>query len=329
MVSVRRASSPREKAESSQMQIITPGEAISLKHSVVTVGTFDGVHTGHADVIHSVLSRAKSIGGTSVVLTFDPHPRQFIDGATASGLLTTLDEKRAKLEALGLDVLAVVPFNASLRQMSPDAFVSHYLVDWLHARHVVVGYDHGFGKDRQGGYETMLALGRHFGFEVTSVAPSIVNGDPISSTRIRTALAENRFDEAVALLGGCFPVWGRVEKGEGRGQKLGFPTANVSIDVTVKLAPPPGVYAGRVQFEKPFSAVINFGRRPTFGDGKAFAFEVHVLDFSGDLYGQTLKVELTHRIRDEQKFETAEALAGQIQEDINFAKRLLSHGCSQ
>ena len=310
------------------MQIITPDEAVDFKNPIVTVGTFDGVHVGHAAVIESVLSHAKAQQGTSVVLTFDPHPRQFIDGAKAPGLLTTFPEKCARFEALGLDVLAVVPFNESLRQMAPDAFVMQYLSKWLQVRHVVVGYDHGFGKDRQGGYETMQTLGNRLGFGVTSVDPNVVQGSPISSTRIRQALESNHFDEAVALLGESFPVWGHVEKGEGRGRELGFPTANVTLDVTQKLAPPLGVYAARIQMDRPLDGVVNFGHRPTFGSQHR-TFEVHILDFCGDLYGQTLKVELTHYLRAEQKFEHKDALIAQINKDINTAKQLLSQRNSQ
>ena len=316
-----------EKAESPPMRIITPADAVDFQNPVVTVGTFDGVHAGHADVIRSVISLARSHHGTSVVLTFDPHPRQFIDGAKAPSLLTTLPEKCARLEALGLDILVVVPFNEALRQLSPDEFVQQFLVGWLRACHVVVGYDHGFGKDRQGGYDTMRALGNRFGFEVTSVAPSVVDQSPVSSTRIRRALEANHFEEAAILLGGHFPVWGRVVKGEGRGKALGFPTANVSFNVLEKRSPPSGVYVAWVHFDKPLAAVVNFGQRPTFG-GEDWTFEVHILNFSGDLYGQTLKVELVSRIREERKFENKDALIDQIRKDKDIAEQVLSQGNS-
>jgi riboflavin kinase/FMN adenylyltransferase len=310
------------------MRIIIPDEVVDFKNPVVTIGTFDGVHVGHAAVIQSVLSYAQTHQGMSVVLTFDPHPRQFIDGANAPSLLTTLPEKSARFEALGLDVLVVVPFDENLRQLAPDAFVGRYLVDWMHASHVVVGYDHGFGKNRQGGYDTMRALGTRFGFGVTSVEPSVVNDSPISSTRIRRALEANLFGEAAALLGGHYPVWGVVIPGEGRGKNLGFPTANVSFNMAEKLSPPPGVYAAWVQFEEPLPAVVNFGQRPTF-DGENWTFEVHILNFSGDLYGQTLKVELAYHIRAERKFENKDALIAQVQKDIQIAKQLLSQSNSQ
>jgi riboflavin kinase/FMN adenylyltransferase len=304
------------------MRIITPFDTVAFGFPVVTVGTFDGVHAGHAAVISALKSISQQQNGTSVVLTFDPHPRQYIDGPNAPGLLTTKLEKRARLDALGLDILVEVPFDEKLRQMSPDVFVETYLVKWLPAVHVVVGYDHGFGKNRQGGYETMQALGQLFGFGVSSVAPSIVGGSPISSTRIRKALENRQFEDAVALMGSGFPVWGTVQKGDGRGQGLGFPTANVAFDVREKLAPPQGVYAAWVSLDKPYKAVVNFGQRPTFG-GKDWTFEVHILEFSGDLYDRPLKAELIARIRDEQKFESEHALIAQIQKDVSTASELL------
>ncbi|MBT4138726.1 MAG: bifunctional riboflavin kinase/FAD synthetase [Candidatus Latescibacteria bacterium] len=310
------------------MRIVTPAEVLDLINPVVTVGTFDGVHVGHATVIESVLSHAKNLNGTSVVLTFDPHPRQYIDGANAPALLTSLPEKCARFEALGIDVLAIVPFNEILRQQTPDVFVHRYLFDWLHARHVVVGYDHGFGKDRQGGISTMASLGEQLGFAVTSVDPSLIDEKPVSSTRIRQAFDAGKFKEAVFLLGGQFPVWGVVRKGDGRGRSLGFPTANVSFNKSEKLSPPSGVYAAWVHFDTPKPAVVNFGKRPTFG-GENRVFEVHILAFDGDLYGQTLQVELVSRIREERKFENKEALIVQINKDVNTAKQLLSQCNSQ
>jgi riboflavin kinase/FMN adenylyltransferase len=312
-----------EKVEPPHMRIVTPTDAVDFVNPVVTVGTFDGVHVGHAAVIKSVLSQAHVQQGTPVVLTFDPHPRQFIDGSNAPALLTSFDEKCARFEALGVAVLAVVAFNETLRQLSPDTFVRRYLYDWLHASHVVVGYDHGFGKDRQGGFETMSDLGEQLGFGVTSVAPSVVGGRPISSTRIRQALEASDFSDAVNLLGGQFPVWGIVENGEGRGRSLVFPTANVSFNKTEKLTPPCGVYAAWVHLETQRPAVVNFGMRPTF-DGQKRTFEVHILDFSGDLYEQELKVELVHYIREERKFKDKETLVSQINKDIMTAKKLLS-----
>lgn len=306
------------------MRIITPFDVVDFDNPVATVGTFDGVHVGHAAVISELNEIAHQKQGTSVVLTFDPHPRQYIDGENAPGLLTTKLEKRARLEGLGLDVLVEVPFNEDLRQMSPDVFVETFLVSWLSSVHVVVGYDHGFGKDRQGGYDTMRVLGQRFGFGVSSVEPSIVGTEPISSTRIRNALGACQFDQVISLLGGGYPVWGTVQKGDGRGHQLGFPTANVAIDVREKLAPPQGVYAAWVHLDQTYKAVVNFGRRPTF-DGTGWAFEVHILDFEGDLYNQLLSVELTDRIRDEQKFESKNALIAQIQKDVSTARALLLH----
>lgn len=309
------------------MRIITPFDQVGFANPVVTVGTFDGVHIGHAAVIQSVICKAAECAGTPLVLTFDPHPRKFIDGIHAPGLLTTLPEKKDRFEALGLENLAVVPFDDALRQLTPERFVEHYLVSWLHTKHVVVGYDHGFGKDRQGGFETMQKMGAIHGFEVSSVPPNQNGSEPISSTRIRQALQDNRFSEAIELLGRGYPVWGVVEKGDGRGTGLGFPTANVCFDPKEKLSPPEGVYAARVYLDREFPAVVNFGRRPTF-QGHQWAFEVHILGFSGDLYGQELRVDLVAQIRAERKFENQEALVAQIKLDVSKAEQMLSQSSS-
>ena len=226
------------------MRTITLEEPIALAHPVVTVGTFDGIHIGHVSVIKAMTDMARACGGTSVVVTFDPHPRQFIDGADAPGVLTSLEEKQHCLAALGVDILAVVEFDDALRQMSPEAFVKCFLVDKLSARSVIIGYDHGFGRGRQGGFETMKRLGKQFGFSVFSPPAVCIAEKPVSSTRIRNALLEGDMDTVVQLLGHPYPLWGRVVEGERRGRALGFPTANLLFETREKILPSPGVYAG-------------------------------------------------------------------------------------
>lgn len=305
------------------MRTLTLEEPVAFASPVVTVGTFDGIHIGHVSVIENTIERARACGGTSVVVTFDPHPRQFIDQKNAPGVLTSFEEKQKRLKDLGLDVLAVVRFDNTLRQMTPEAFVATFLVDKLKAKTVIVGYDHGFGKDRQGGFATMKNLGNHHGFSVFSPPAAHLGNQPVSSTRIRKALAEGDLEEVVQLMGQPYPVWGRVVPGDGRGKGLGFPTANLSFETPGKTLPPPGVYAGRVQLDKMYFAVINYGKRPTFG-GQEECFEVHLLDFSQDLYGQVLELEICHRIRGECEFESKEALVKQIQLDIQTAKQVFS-----
>ena len=307
------------------MRIITLVEPADIHKPVVTVGTFDGVHVGHSAVIGALRQEAERTGGTSVVVTFDPHPRQVIDGANAPGLLTTLLEKQWRLEKLGVDVLAVAPFTQALRHVSAEAFVETHLVRYLRAHSVIVGYDHGFGKDRQGGFETMQGLGNRFGFGVQAVPPTLIHGEPVSSTRIRQAILARDFTSVVQLLGSGYPVWGRVRKGYGRGHDLGFPTANLSFDSPAKLLPPHGVYAGWVFLPKPHLSVVNFGKRPTFDAGNP-SFEVHLVGYDGDLYERTLELELCAYLRDECTFDSRDALIHQIQRDIEAAKAMLSPG---
>ncbi|MCY4352514.1 MAG: bifunctional riboflavin kinase/FAD synthetase [Gemmatimonadetes bacterium] len=305
------------------MRTITLEEPIALAHPVVTVGTFDGIHIGHVSVIKAMTDMARACGGTSVVVTFDPHPRQFIDGADASGVLTSLEEKQHCLAALGVDILAVVEFDDALRQMSPEAFVKCFLVDKLSTRSVIIGYDHGFGRGRQGGFETMKRLGKQFGFSVFSPPAVCIAEKPVSSTRIRNALLEGDMDTVVQLLGHPYPLWGRVVEGERRGRALGFPTANLLFETQGKLLPSPGVYAGVARLEQIHIAVVNYGKRPTFG-GQSVLCEVHLLNFSQDLYGKILPLEIWYRIRGEREFGSKEALIEQIQADIQSAKDMLS-----
>lgn len=306
------------------MQAITLIEPHKIPNPVVTVGTFDGVHIGHIAVIEALMHQAKCCNGTSVVVTFDPHPRQIIDGENAIGLLTTLKEKKDRLAKLGIDLLAVVPFDQTLRHMSPEGFVQTHLVQNLGAKAVMLGYDHGFGKDRQGGFETMRVLGQKYNFSVESIPPTIEDGQPVSSTRIRQAIERGDFESVCRFLGSGYPMWGKVIQGDGRGRALGFPTANLSFESSAKQLPPLGVYVGQVFLPQRHLAVINYGQRPTF-QGITPTFEVHILDFNHMVYGQELKLELCHRIRNEQAFQSRDALLHQIEQDIKTAKSFFSH----
>ena len=305
------------------MRTITLEEPVALAHPVVTVGTFDGIHIGHVSVIEAMTDMARVCRGTSVVVTFDPHPRQFIDGADAPGVLTSLEEKQHCLASLGVDILAVVGFDDALRQLSPEVFVKSFLVDKLSARSVIVGYDHGFGRGRQGGFETMKSLGKQFGFSVFSPPAVCIAEKPVSSTRIRNALLKGDMDAVVQLMGHPYPLWGRVVEGEKRGRALGFPTANLLFETPGKLLPSPGVYAGVARLEQLYIAVVNYGKRPTFG-GDSARCEVHLLNFSQNLYGKILPVEILYRIRGEREFGSKEALIEQIQVDIQTAEDMLS-----
>lgn len=298
------------------------GPALCRK-PVVTVGTFDGVHVGHKAVLDEVRALSAARNGDSVVVTFDPHPRQVIDPAHAPPLLTTLEERAWRTEAAGIDVFAVVTFNEQIRKLSPPEFVLRYIVERIGAEAVVLGYDHSFGKDRSGDVDTLRTMGHAHGFSVHPVPATFVDGIAVSSTRVRSLVASGDLGGAHTLLGEGYPIIGKVVAGERRGRQIGFPTANVHIDIKQKLMPPPGVYAGwATTATGSCGAVVNFGSRPTV-DGRDLRLEAHLLDFEGDLYDTHLKLDLVYRLRDEAKFESLNQLKHQITTDVDKAKSLL------
>jgi len=295
-----------------------------VEGAVVTVGSFDGLHVGHRDVIGRVRDLAKAKGGTSVVVTFDPHPRRLISPEDSPRLLTTLDEKSEAFERMGIDVLAIVSFTQELRSLTPEAFIDRYLVEFLDMTTVVVGYDHGFGKDRSGDLATFERIGKKRGFEVVSVPPTLSEVEPVSSTRVRAHISLGEIESAAKLLGSGYTVSGIVVKGDGRGREIGFSTANLELDCEKQL-PPNGVYAGTVRVGKDpqkWLSAINLGTQPTF-DGADRKLEVHILDFNRMIYGEYVSVELTTRLRGEQKYDNVYQLKMQIQEDIEEARRHL------
>jgi riboflavin kinase / FMN adenylyltransferase len=296
-----------------------------VRATVVTVGTFDGVHRGHRDVLDRLASRAQSLGLRSILVTFDPHPLEVVNPSAAPLLLTVGEEKREVLAESGIDYLAVVPFTPVLARFSAEQFVSLVLRDRFRMAHLLMGYDHGFGRNREGDVEKLQALGARDGFRVEVIPPvSVGDGRPISSTSIRRAIAGGDLERAAHALGRQYSVGGRVVPGAARGRGLGFPTINLALPSARKLLPPQGVYAVRVQ--TPGGAqggMLNLGPRPTFGDD-AIGIEAHLFDTSGDWYGAWVRVDFIARLRDTQKFESAAALIEQLQHDEQAARRALS-----
>jgi riboflavin kinase/FMN adenylyltransferase len=296
-----------------------------LLHPVLTIGNFDGLHLGHRAIVDTVTSRARARGGEAVVYTFDPHPRKVLQPDRAPGLLTTLEQKLEGLEALGVDVVIVERFDMAFASLSPEHFVRGYVHERVRPVEVYVGYDFHFGKDREGSMKLLTELGPHLGFSVTIVPEVTVRGRDVNSTRIRGLLAEGDVAEAATLLGRAYTVRGRVVRGDERGRTLGFPTAN--LDPENEVLPGSGVYAGRVRLlepaEAPRPAVVNVGRRPTFGASDPLLVEAHLLDFEGDLYGRRLDLAFEQRLRDERRFPDVAALRGQIAADAREARRLL------
>lgn len=288
----------------------------------VTVGNFDGVHRGHQALVGEAVAAAREASGTAVVLTFDPHPSRVLSPQRALASLMTVDQKAEVLGGLGVDRLAVLPFTRELSEKSAEAFAQEVLADGLGARRVVVGSNFRFGRARQGDVGQLEALGRTLGFSVRAVEPVFHLGGPISSSRVREALARGEVASARELLGRSFFVDGVVIRGEGRGRVLGIPTAN--LEVANETLPGAGVYACRVRLADGASrpAVANLGRRPTFGGGGP-TLEAHLLDFKGDLYGHRLRVAFVERLREERRFPAPDALVAQIRADVAEARRVL------
>ena len=293
-----------------------------LQESIITVGVFDGLHIGHQAVIQQVLTQAKKFQLASLVLTFDPPPLAFLAPERCPPFLTTLPKKVEILEQFGVDAVVFARFDADLQQMSPDTFVQQVLLQRLHARQVIVGYDWQFGKGRSGNAEALKQLGNRYQFSVMIVGPIELHDKPVHSTRVREAIAASRLDLVSELLGRRYSIIGEVIKGEGRGRQIGFPTAN--IDAANQMLPPNGVYAIQVKVEERiFDGVLNMGNRPTF-DGEKFQIESHLFDFEEMVYGKEIEIFFIEKIRDERKFPNPEMLINQIKQDVVTAKAILN-----
>jgi riboflavin kinase/FMN adenylyltransferase len=289
------------------------------------IGNFDGVHRGHARLVEETVAAARRVDGRAVVLTFDPHPARVLFPDSAPASLLTLGQKADLLAAQGVDVLAVLPFTAAIAALDAEAFARDVLRECLGAAAVVVGGNFRFGRGRTGDAAALAALGGRLGWTVTTVEPVTHLGEPISSTRIRRALAEGDVAAAADLLGRRFFVDGVVEAGDGRGRTIGFPTANVAA--TNETLPASGVYAClfAAGSEPAREAVANLGVRPTFeGGDQAPRLEVHVLDTDRDLYGRAVRTTFVARLREERRFPDAETLTLQIAEDVAHAREVLA-----
>lgn len=292
--------------------------------SVVTVGTFDGVHRGHRVILDHLLERADERGGSSTLVSFDPHPRSVVREQEVP-LLTTVEERAAILETMGLDRFVVIPFSPEFAQKPPEAYVEDVLVERIGLQEITVGYDHRFGRKRAGDVDLLRECGERFGFAVDVIPPQKVDQDVVSSRRIRSLLAEEgNVARAADLLGRSYELNGTVARGEGRGRQIGFPTANIALDDPRKLVPKRGVYATLVTLPDGTTCggMMNIGRRPTF-DEMEVTVEVHLFDFEGDLYGERLSVQFLQRLRDEQKFDSADALAMQLSEDERHCRTIV------
>jgi riboflavin kinase/FMN adenylyltransferase len=302
-----------------------------LKNTVLTIGNFDGVHFGHQKIIKEVVQSAKKQRGTSVVMTFDPHPAIFFNPEKEFHLLTLCDEKARIIEKLGVDILLCVKFDKTFANLEPEAFIKDILIERLRVKEIIIGPDYRFGKAKKGDIELLRREGKKYGFRVRVINPVKLKGEVISSTKIRSLIEKGDVKKAGLFLGRPYSIEGAVVKGTGRGSTiLGFPTANILSGA--ELIPKKGVYAVKVSLEEPFQekkkkenlldGVMNIGTNPTFGN-QALTLEVHIMDFHEDILNRFIKVYFIERLRDEKKFPSAEALKKAIEQDIKEAKRLL------
>ncbi|KAB8143239.1 bifunctional riboflavin kinase/FAD synthetase [Chloroflexia bacterium SDU3-3] len=290
--------------------------------TVLTIGVFDGMHRGHQHLISSAVRRAHELGAQAAVLTFDPHPDLVIHPERKRIYLGTLQQRLDMIARLGADVAIVLPFTEATKGQSAQAFVEQ-ITATVALRELWVGYDFALGRMREGNTTRLAELGQSYGFSVHPVAAQIDGDAPISSSRIRAALAQGDMAEAQRLFGHPFEVAGPVVQGDQRGRTIGFPTANVAVDELVVL-PADGVYVCTVDLDGTrYGAVTNVGVRPTF-DGVRRTCEAHLLDFSGDLYGRTIGVRMLHRLRGEQKFAGVQQLVAQIQADAQAGRAWLA-----
>lgn len=292
--------------------------------SVVTIGSFDGIHLGHRRILREVVMLARGLSATGIVVTFDPHPMAILHPKEAPCLLTTASEKVSLIREIGVGKTVIMQFTPKLASRSAEWFVRDLLIGRLNMRRLVIGYDFRFGVGREGDAPYLERLGERLGFGVDIVPPVNYLSHPVSSTRVRTALVRGDVESAGRMLGRPYRLTGKVVRGEGRGRMLEFPTANLEVIDPAKILPANGVYAVGVDMgRKQAAGALYIGTKPTFG-GKARSIEVHILDVKRNLYGRRVGVAFVKRIRDDAAFPGAEALRDAIRADVSTAGRLLS-----
>ena len=293
-------------------------------NSILTIGTFDGVHIGHQKIIERLNQIKGSKKDRSIILTFFPHPRRILHHGNEIKMLNTLDEKIQLLNKFGLDHLVIEPFTKDFSQLSALEFVREILIDQLSIKKLVIGYDHQFGKNREGNYEQLKEFGELYSFEVEKITAQEIENVSVSSTKIRKALENGNIEKANRYLGYAYLLTGKIVKGEGLGRKINFPTVNLSIAESYKLIPKKGVYIVKSTInENTVFGVMNIGLRPTVS-GKKQTIEIHLLDFDQDLYDKKIQIKMLKRLRNEQKFDSIEQLKEQIKKDEKKARLWLN-----
>lgn len=297
----------------------------SFEKPVLTIGTFDGVHQGHKTILQSVVQEANAIKGTSVLITFEPHPRKLIFPNEPLKLLCTLEERLALVANAQIDVVVVVPFTKEFAAQTAQDYISGFLVAQFQPTIIIIGYDHRFGHDRTGDIAMLGSYAHQYQYEVKEISAQLISAAAVSSTKVRNLLLEGNVAAAHQMLGTAYSISGKVIRGAQRGRSIGFPTANIALADTDKLVPQIGVYAVRI-FVKDlwYEGMLNLGYNPTVVTDNEVKIEVHLFDFDQDIYDQEIKVCFISRLRNEQKFESLDALKSQLQQDRLEAKAILS-----
>jgi len=307
------------------MEIIRGLEELekSYPNTVITIGNFDGLHLGHQKIIQTVIRKSEEIYGTSMVVTFDPHPMKVLAPEKEVKLLTTPKERERLIRSIGINVLLCITFNKEFSHLQPDEFIENVLVNKINVKKVIVGQNYAFGKARKGTTELLRRRGRKYGFNVKVVRHAKVNGEVVSSSKIRSFLSMGQVFEASTFLGRAYTIEGNVIRGAGRGEKLlHIPTANITTPN--ELVPKEGVYAVKIGLKGGFfEGVANIGKKPTFGDAVT-SYEVHIFNYSGELLGEHLRIHFVDWIRDQRSFPDALSLEKQIRNDIEYAREILN-----
>jgi riboflavin kinase/FMN adenylyltransferase len=296
-----------------------------LPNPVITIGTFDGVHQGHKTILNEVIKHAKEINGESVLLTFEPHPRKLIFPEQPLKLLTPLKDKLQLIQQAGIQHILVVPFTRDFSNLSSEDYIKDFLVNTFHPHTIVIGYDHRFGHDREGGIDMLKKYAGVYNYEVYEISAKLIDEAVVSSTKIRKALQDGHVTEASHMLGRNYNLRGTVVRGAQIGRTIGFPTANVLPENSEQIVPGNGVYAIQVEVNgQNYNAMLNIGYRPTVSNELQLHIEANIFDFSGDIYGQQITLIFIEKLRDEQKFPSLDALKEQLSKDKQNTLELLA-----
>ena len=294
------------------------------KRSAVTIGTFDGIHLGHQEILSRLIESSKNKDLNSVVLTFFPHPRIILNKYNEVKMIDTLDEKIIHLNEIGIDSLIIHPFDRNFSLLSANQFIKDFLVEKLKIKHIIIGYDHRFGKGREASVTDLKNYANDYDFTVEEIKAQEIEKITISSTKIRNSINQGDIKTTKKYLGRYFMMTGKVVKGDGLGKKINYPTANIFIEETYKIIPKDGVYlVETIIKDKLFNGMMNIGHRPTIGT-KNKSIEVHLFNFKKDIYNQVISIKMISKIRDEKKFSSIQALKEQLVKDENYCLKLIN-----